>query len=288
MLEFIKPILSDSLGITITSLDYQSLGGGSINQTYKVRVNHELLCFCKINQIEPFPALFEQEKNGLEKLAAQGIFRVPSVLLYFSNRQEQILILEWIESATITKKSWNCFGEKLARLHRVHSEFNGLETDNFMGALPQSNRETLNWTDFFIRERLEPQVKLAVDRKYLSHPEITAFENLYAHLANIFQEEKPSLLHGDLWNGNFMIAKDDEPVLIDPAIYFGHRSMDLAMTTLFGGFDQAFYDAYAYHFPFPANYREQWKICNLYPLLIHLNLFGNSYRPAILNTISQF
>jgi len=107
-------------------------------------------------------------------------------------------------------------------------------------------------------------------------------------LSNIFATEPPALLHGDLWSGNYLCSATGQPVLIDPAVYYGHRNMDMAMTTLFGGFDALFYESYHYHFPLPANYRQQWEVCNLYPLLIHLNLFGKSYLANILNTIRQY
>jgi fructosamine-3-kinase len=113
-------------------------------------------------------------------------------------------------------------------------------------------------------------------------------EKLYTRLSSIFNEEPPALLHGDLWSGNFLCNKNSEPVVIDPAVYYGHRSTDLAMTTLFGGFHESFYEAYHFHFPLPTNYLEQWDVCNLYPLLIHLHLFGKSYLPNIENILQQF
>ncbi len=170
----------------------------------------------------------------------------------------------------------------------ANTSFFGLDHDNYMGSLPQQNTQSPVWTNFFIRCRLEPQVRLAVEKGLLETSALRHFERLYQALPAIFPEEAPSLLHGDLWSGNFLCDENSRPVLIDPAVYFGHRSMDLAMTTLFGGFEKSFYESYAYHFPFPANYRELWEICNLYPLLIHLNLFGESYRRKILYTIQRF
>jgi protein-ribulosamine 3-kinase len=111
---------------------------------------------------------------------------------------------------------------------------------------------------------------------------------LYDKLPEIFPPEPSSLLHGDLWSGNFLCNEQSEPVLIDPAVYFGHRSVDLGMTTLFGGFDKSFYDAYAYWGTLPENYHEQWEVCNLYPLLIHLNLFGTGYLSSIAATLRRF
>ena len=113
-------------------------------------------------------------------------------------------------------------------------------------------------------------------------------ENLYRQLPNIFAPESPALQHGDLWSGNFLCDDQSMPVLIDPAIYFGHRSIDLGMTTLFGGFERAFYESYHNSYPLAHNHKEQWEVCNLYPLLIHLNLFGKSYLGDIFRTIQRY
>ncbi len=157
-----------------------------------------------------------------------------------------------------------------------------------MGALHQSNKPSKSWIDFFIHQRLEPQIKLALENSLLEKNSSKHFSNLYKKLPDIFQEEPSSLLHGDLWSGNFLCSNFSQPILIDPAVSFGNRNADLAMTTLFGGFDKIFYESYNYHFPFSGNYREQWEVCNVYPLLIHLNLFGKSYLAEILQTIKRF
>ena len=164
----------------------------------------------------------------------------------------------------------------------------GLDHSNYMGALRQDNTPSDRFVDFFIHRRLQPQVGLAVKEGLLDHSAVAHFERLYTRLPDIFPVEPPSLLHGDLWSGNFLADESGEPVLIDPAVYYGHRSIDLAMTTLFGGFARPFYESYAYHYPFPPNFQEQWDICNLYPLLVHLNLFGQSYLGKILHTIRRF
>ena len=191
-------------------------------------------------------------------------------------------------AGTKTRRFWSLFGEQLARLHHVSAPTFGLDHDNYIGSLPQKNTHSPVWSNFFIQQRLEPQVRLAGEKGLLSPSAIRQFEQLYQVLPELFPPEVPSLLHGDLWSGNFLCDEKGNPVLIDPAVYFGHRSMDLAMTTLFGGFGQPFYEAYHYHFPLPANYRQQWEIANLYPLLVHLNLFGESYTGSILHTIQRF
>ncbi|MBS1932826.1 MAG: fructosamine kinase family protein [Bacteroidetes bacterium] len=290
----LQNILSQKLNTQISSIRFIPVGGGSINETYKIIINENLFFFCKKNSAKKFPSLFIKEKNGLELIAKQKIIRTPEIIICTEIDNYQILILEWIEQGLKTKSFWENFGEQLAALHHVSSlggdrqtKF-GLYEDNYMGVLHQSNTFSENWIDFFIHQRLEPQIKLASDNNLLSKQFIFHFENLYKALPGIFSKEKSSFLHGDLWSGNFLAAKKNQPVLIDPAVYFGHRSMDLAMTTLFGGFEQPFYEAYNYHSPFPENYKLQWEICNLYPLLIHLNLFGSGYLHDIVSIIRRY
>jgi protein-ribulosamine 3-kinase len=248
--------------------------------------------FCKINDAALYPGLFAKERDGLALLGAQHAIRVPAVIacetIATSEGPKQVLVMEWIEPGVRTEGFWRLFGEQLARLHQVTQDSFGLSDNNYMGALPQDNELSPNWVDFFIQQRLAPQIRLAADRGLLGQEVIRQFERLYKVLPGIFPDVAPSLLHGDLWSGNFLCDTEGQPVLVDPAVYFGHRGMDLAMTTLFGGFERGFYESYAYYSPFPANYREQWDICNLYPLLIHLNLFGKSYLGSILDTIQTF
>jgi protein-ribulosamine 3-kinase len=264
------------------------VGGGSINNTYQVLMNFNNRWFCKFNDIRHFPDLFAKENHGLSLLRQQQLFRIPATVACAQVDDTQTLILEWIDQGPRTTRFWHSFGESLARLHQITQPLFGLDQDNYMGALPQDNTPSPNWIDFFIHRRLEPQVKLATQHGLLDNKAHLQFQRLYKALPDIFPPEPPALLHGDLWSGNFLCDTNEQPVLIDPAVYFGHRSIDLAMTTLFGGFAPAFYEAYAYHYPLPSNHRQQWEVANLYPLLIHLNLFGQSYLRNILHTIQHF
>jgi fructosamine-3-kinase len=287
--KYLNQYLSNLLNLQIVSPGFHPVGGGSINDTYQVLVNDHTKFFLKINSGTKYPKLFQKEKKGLEFLGKQKILRVPSVLVYDEIDTFQVLLLEWIDGGSRTEQFWKHFGEQLAALHKVTNPAFGFEEDNYMGALPQLNHRYNNWIEFFIQSRLQPQVEMARVNQLVHTKHLTAFENIYRHLENIFDEkEQASLLHGDLWSGNFMCDQNAEPVLIDPAVYFGHRSMDLAMTTLFGGFERSFYESYNYHFPFPNNYSEQWDICNLYPLLIHLNLFGAGYLGQIEKILKRF
>ncbi len=286
--KYLNQLLSQRLDLQISSIHLSPVGGGSINDCYQVRSNSNIRHFLKRNSTTKYPSLFEKEKNGLEFLCKQKIILTPSVIICDEFDDQQLLLLEWIENGVKTDQFWNQFGEQLAKLHQVTNSHFGLTEDNYMGALPQMNNPCQTWIDFFTHCRLQPQIKMAKEKRLLQTKHLAAFENLYKKLPGIFNNEKPALLHGDLWSGNFMCNQNSEPALIDPAVYFGHRSIDLAMTSLFGGFGKQFYDSYNYHYPFPKNYHEQWPICNLYPLLIHLNLFGSGYVSQIENTLQKF
>lgn len=287
-IDFLKQQLSHTLAALPEILSFRSIGGGSINDTYQLIVNKQEKFFLKRNDARRYPGLFEKEKNGLDVLSAQRCIHTPAVIFCGSYNQDQLLVLEWIGSGRPSGGFWKKSGEQLACLHNCTSDRFGFAEDNYMGALPQANGFTAGWSDFFIRRRLAPQVELALGKKLLPALYAGSFQRLYKKLDTLFNTERPSLLHGDLWSGNFMCNEQPAPVLVDPAVYYGHRSMDLAMTTLFGGFDSLFYDSYHYHFPLPSNYREQWEVCNLYPLLIHLNLFGQGYLQDIITTLKKF
>jgi fructosamine-3-kinase len=289
--QILKSVFSTMTGLPPGPLICRPVGGGSINHTYQVLTKLNKRWFCKFNDARQFPDLFVKESRGLALIGQQQLIRVPETIACTRVDNTQVLILEWIDQAPPTPEFWRRFGKSLAQLHRLPQSqipYFGLSEDNYMGALPQKNTPSPSWIDFFIQNRLEPQIHLATRNGLLDAAAYRHFQRLYTFLPEIFPPEPPSLLHGDLWSGNFLCDTTGNPVLIDPAAYFGHRSVDLAMTTLFGGFDPIFYEAYAHYYPLPANYREQWEISNLYPLLIHLNLFGKTYTRNILHTIQRF
>ncbi len=284
----IQQKLKEKFLLVTEEAGFSSIGGGCINETYKINFDKHQF-FCKINSATKFPHLFEKEVKGLKLIAQQQIIKVPEVIDCFEANDQQILLLEWINEGERTESFWKKFGEQLAALHQSSNDYFGLNENNYMGSVPQSNQPTDNWIDFFIQQRLQCLIDKCLAQKLLSSKHQSQFENLYKQLSNIFKgQQKPSLLHGDLWSGNFMCNENAEPVLIDTAVYFGHSSVDLGMTTLFGGFPTGFYEAYNYHSPFPSNYEEQWEACNLYPLLIHLLLFGRSYLSQIERTLHNY
>jgi protein-ribulosamine 3-kinase len=292
--QFIGELLARSFNEKVDALSFKAVGGGSVNQTFQVLFNGDRNFFCKVNSASKYPGFFLAEKKGLELIAKQNSIRTPVVIAFEESSDFQVLILEWIEPGARTPAFWCSFGQQLASLHCVSAEAENVKTvfglghDNYMGALVQSNKPSENWVDFFTERRLVPQIELARRNNLLSASEVKLFSGLFKRLVDIFPSSSPSLLHGDLWSGNLCCDEAGRPVLIDPAVYFGDRIIDLAMTRLFGGFDELFYQAYAEQFPLAENFLVQCDVCNLYPLLIHLNLFGRSYRAPILETIGQF
>jgi len=232
--------------------------------------------------------MFEKEANGLKLLQAINTFTIPEVIAVGETEKETFLILEWIESTSPETNFWQHFGKQLAQLYQnTHAMF-GLDHDNYMGSLHQNNHQHANWIDFFVIERLQPQIKLAMNHGQMYASDLSKFENLFKRLSEIFPEESPALLHGDLWSGNYMVGNHGEPVIMDPAVYYGHREMDIAMTRLFGGFNPKMYETYQAHYPLEKGWEDRIDICNLYPLLIHVNLFGGSYARQVQQIIRLF
>jgi fructosamine-3-kinase len=225
--------------------------------------------------------MFEAEAHGLNLLADKGLITIPHVIKYGCNDGKAYLLLEFIQSAYRQKHYWKSLGEQLAKLHRnTHGSF-GLHFNNFIGALPQSNECMPSWIDFFVEKRLKVQAGLAYYNGLVGKDLLKKFERLYEKLPSILPEEQPALLHGDLWSGNVMVNSEGLPCLIDPAVYYGNREIELAFTQLFGGFDDDFYQAYQATFPLLPDFDERIEIYNLYPLLVHVNLFGRSYLSGV-------
>jgi len=264
-----------------------TLAGGSINNVYRLNTSSGTYCL-KYNPAGSYPGMFESEARGLELLASAGEIRVPVPVFHGTLKHHTFLLLEYIEAAKPLGDMMHRFGRSLARLHRHRSDRFGLDHDNYMGALPQRNRYHDGWVDFFVSERLEPQMKLAADKGLAGSDMIRRFGSLVSRLDTRFPEESPCLVHGDLWNGNYIVGEQGTAVLIDPAAFYGHRELDIAMTALFGGFSADFYEGYNDEYPLEKGWRERLDLYNLYPLLVHLNLFGPAYLGEIHSILGRF
>ncbi|MBE0646377.1 MAG: fructosamine kinase family protein [Bacteroidales bacterium] len=263
------------------------LAGGDINQVYRIDTSAGTFCL-KVNYSDRFPGMFEKEAQGLSLLERAGEIRVPSVVEVITGKQYSALLLEYIAEARPVTDYMFRFGASLARLHDHSEVFYGLDVDNYMGSLPQSNRKSNSWIDFFREERLEKQVRLARDSGRLNDDINNMFSRLFSRLDKLLVVEKSSLLHGDLWGGNFMISETGDACLIDPAVYYGNREVDLAMTTLFGGFSPEFYTGYESQTKLDSGWRDRLELYNLYPLLVHVNLFGTGYLGSVRKILQKF
>lgn len=232
--------------------------------------------------------MFQREQEGLQAIAKTQTIATPQVLFQGDAGNESYLLLEWIDTRKPAPQSSYLLGGQLAAMHRHTAAYFGFDTDNYMGSLPQSNSHHSSWHNFFISERLLPMVKLGREKGELSAPDVQHFEKLYLKLSEFFNEDAPSLIHGDLWGGNYLIATDGKPYLIDPAVSYGNREFDIAMTTLFGGFDNAFYEAYHSAYPLQSGWQQRINLWNLYPLLIHVNLFGGNYASQVRRCLATY
>ena len=285
--EKIKILLSRYCEHAVDILGASSIGGGCINNAMKVETTAGIF-FLKWNDAKRFPKMFEAEAKGLTLLKSTSAIGIPEVIGTDEAGNYSFIVLEFIEAEKSAKNFWQDFGTALAKLHKHSSEQFGLNHDNYIGSLPQSNTQKKSWSDFFISERLEKQIIIARNSGAIDNSTIKQFNNLYKRLPEIIPEETPALLHGDLWNGNFMTGADGKAWLIDPAVYYGHREMDLAMTKLFGGFSSEFYESYNETFPLQKGFTERVDIHNLYPLLVHVNLFGGGYLQEVKNIRNRF
>jgi fructosamine-3-kinase len=283
----ISKILSEYFDLQVEVVSQRPIGGGSINSALQVETNKGVF-FVKHNSKHLYPAMFEKEALGLKKLRDSNAIAVPDVLTFDEEGNNAFLFLNFIESRNKTDDFWDDFAQKLAALHKNTNKEFGLAHHNYIGSLRQFNEWDETWAGFFTEQRLEPQLKMARDAGMLGRGTTNAFQRFYKRIEEIFPNEPSSLLHGDLWSGNFMVGEDGKVVLIDPAIYYGHREMDLAMSQLFGGFSQQFYKSYNKYFPLEKGWQQRMDYCNLYPLLVHVNLFGGGYAGSVKSIIGKF
>lgn len=282
MFASIESVLKNQFGTNFSIIQGVPLYGGDINQVHKLRTSEGTFVI-KINQTG-LPELFETEAKGLELLRKNSGFRIPSIVEVNTSQDGDFILMEYLSSGDKTSNYWEDFGEQLARMHQESHERFGLDHNNYIGSLSQSNQQHKKWSSFFFHERILVQLELLKEKQELSFS-AQQLNTLLARIESLFSDQPSSLLHGDLWSGNCMCDENNEPVLIDPAVYYGHREMDLAMTLLFGGFDQLFYQAYNRVFPLETNWRNRIEICQLYPLLVHANLFGGHYIKQCKNII---
>ncbi len=268
-----------------------SVSGGDINQATRIELSDGRRAFVKSNLDAP-RGMFPAEAKGLRWLKDAGPLRLPEV--YAVNREDATgqaayLVLEWIEQGQPTANFDERLGQGLAQMHQMFAPSFGFDTNNFIGSLPQDNRSERSWPEFFWLRRLEPQLKRAVDAQRLDATAASDFQKLSKRLQQLYSvAEPPARLHGDLWGGNLHTDANGMPCLIDPAVYGGHREMDLGMMRLFGGFSAKVFAAYAECYPLLPGFEERVALSQLYPLLVHVNLFGGGYASSVKKIVARY
>lgn len=252
-----------------------AVGGGDINACYRLEGADGSRFFLKLNDAQRH-AMFVAEAAGLDALAATATLRVPQAIAHGIDGERSYLVLEYLPLAA--RGDAGLLGEQLAALHRSSSGRFGFAQDNFIGTTPQPNAWKNDWIDFWREQRLGFQLQLAERNGYGGSLQALGEELLDA-LPAFFAgyTPRPSLLHGDLWSGNHAFLASGEPVIFDPAAYYGDRECDIAMTELFGGYGADFYAAYRAVWPLDAGYAVRRELYNLYHILNHANLFGGGY-----------
>lgn len=285
--ENIKKDIEKRLGSRISGT--KDLSGGCISSAYRVKMESGEVYLVKINDDSPAD-MFEKEAHGLIELQKADAIRVPGAKIF----SENYLVTEFIESGRKSGGFFIKFGRQFADLHRYKSSSFGFYEDNYIGSTPQKNladgTENKNWTEFYYNKRLLVQLMLCEKNGYASEELREAFSRLENKIEEILKgsEEEPSLLHGDLWSGNYMVDDKGSPCIIDSAVYYGHREADLGMAKLFGGYPQDFYSSYNESYPLKEGWEYRENIYKLYHVLNHLNLFGRGYYSQALSLIKYY
>ena len=284
MTTIIEEIIKIELGIKIDKIT--PLSGGSINAAYCVSHSNRNW-FIKINDKEKYPGMFEAEAKGLA-LLKKSDFIIPGIIAYGEHLDYSYLILDFIDTLSEQQMNWPLFGKNLAKMHQLSNDVFGLDYQNYIGSLEQKNNSAITWEEFYANQRILALSESAFNLGLLSNTEIKSAERLCAKLQDLLPKESPSLLHGDLWQGNLLCNKDSQPVLIDPAVYYGHREMDLAMLFLFGSIPNDSILEYELTYPLEKGWKKRMDIHQLYPLLVHLILFGESYFGSVNSILKKY
>ncbi len=274
------------------------VGGGCVSPVARIEMDDGTVHFLKWGAVETTeearPGMLAAEAEALEAMGATGTVRVPEVIGLrdpeHADEDVRWLVMEWLEPGRPQPGTWGALGRRLAALHRSTGPAYGWDRPNFIGPLHQPNGRTDHWPAFWREARLEPQLRLAVDAGFLGDDDTARFHALFAELDDLLEPaatDGPSLVHGDLWNGNVHVTDAGTAALVDPSVYHGHREVDLAMSELFGGFGREFYDAYEEAWPVEPGYaRVRRSIYQLYYLLVHVNLFGGGYVGSTRSTLA--
>ncbi len=279
--------IDECLGIK--TLAFHPITGGDINEVYRITtIDHDSF-FIKMNDAQLYPMMLEKETFNLEYLSSTNTIRIPEIIHQGNHGNHSFLILEWINGNTrMDGQFYKQFGQRLALLHSKTQDHFGWSDDNYIGTLVQYNTNRKSAVDFFIHNRINPQAELMEQGGHMDFHVKKLLDELNIRLSELIPDERPSLIHGDLWSGNWMCSATNEPVLIDPATSYGIREMDLAMMELFGHPPQEFFDAYQEVYPLEKGWKDRLGLYQLYYLMVHVNLFGRSYLSSVQQILRKF
>ena len=232
--------------------------------------------------------MFYAEIEGLDLIGKSGCIQVPNPCRVAVDNEDAVLLMPFIPPGRPSNEDWKTFGHQLAQMHKTSRPTFGLNWDNYIGTLEQRNTPETDWSAFYANHRIIPLIELALDKALIEGKTIRQAHRFCNSINELFPNESPGLIHGDLWSGNFIFDEEGAPYLIDPAVYYGHREMDIATSRLFGGFQPGFYEAYHETFPMEVGWEDRLAYGQLYYLLVHLVLFGRSYFQSVDRILSKF
>jgi len=277
LIDDVLDAIGRTLSIRLDRYSARSVGGGSINESFRVTSPTGEIYFLKLNHSASLD-MFQAEEQGLHELAAAQSVRVPVPIVCGQAGDAAFLLMEYLDLTVKSADGAARLGQALAKQHRHVGPNFGWQRNNTIGSTPQPNKWETDWIEFYRSRRLGHQLQLAAEKGY-SKNMVETGQLLAERLPAFFEsyQPKPSLLHGDLWGGNWGVTVDGDAVIFDPAVYYGDREADIAMTTLFGGFSKEFYVAYNDSWPMDEGYQQRCDLYNLYHVLNHMNLFGSGY-----------
>jgi len=279
-----KSALAKLLDEEIVSV--HACAGGDISQAFRLSTR-QTTYFAKVNSAAYAKHMFTTELNALKTLHLLSEFRIPQpVQVFHLSPSSHVLIMEFIEQGT--NQDFEKFGQVLAKMHKQTQNYFGFETHNYLGQLDQDNTKYNSFTLHYWESRIHPLVKKAFQAQLLSLLDVKTFERFHLELNSIFPEEQPSLIHGDLWNGNAFFDLEGHPVIFDPAIAYSSREFDLAMMHLFGGFPEHCFSAYEEVYAITPGLKSRLKYFQLYYLLAHLCMFGKTYHRSVMQCVKEF